>query len=306
MKALKVDYIIAITSLSLLVALAWYYLFLMASHPSMDMEMMMNNKNPMTMSMDSMSDESMSMDSMSDESMSMDSMSEDMGSMSMAKINESKSTINFFMMPMTGDWGVSDFIVMFVMWTIMMFAMMLPSTFIFLNIFRMMRTSMQTTTSPFIEMIVISFTYFFIWVIFSLLACSLQYVLHNNGLVDMMGAIQSNIIAGVVLIGAGAFQFTELKNVCLEKCRNPLSFLMAGPINGYGNVALVGMKHGLFCLGCCWVLMLLLFVNGVMNLLWVIAITAIVLVEKMLPYEKLSSRFLGILLVGWGTYIIFI
>ena len=168
MKALKVDYIIAITSLSLLVALAWYYLFLMASHPSMDMEMMMNKKNPMTMSMDSMSDESMSMDSMSD----------DMGSMSMTKINESKSTINFFMMPMTGEWGVSDFIVMFVMWTIMMFAMMLPSTFIFLNIFRMMRTSMQTTTSPFIEMIVISFTYFFIWVIFSLLACSLQYVLH--------------------------------------------------------------------------------------------------------------------------------
>ena len=72
------------------------------------------------------------------------------------------------------------------------------------------------------------------------------------------------------------------------------------------NVAYVGLKHGLFCLGCCWVLMLLLFVNGVMNLLWVVAITIIVLAEKMLPYEKLSSRFLGILLVGWGAYLIFI
>ena len=68
----------------------------------------------------------------------------------------------------------------------------------------------------------------------------------------------------------------------------------------------VGLKHGLFCLGCCWVLMLLLFVNGVMNLLWVVAITIIVLAEKMLPYEKLSSRFLGILLVGWGAYLILI
>ena len=118
--------------------------------------------------------------------------------------------------------------------------------------------------------------------------------------------LQNNILAGLFLVGAGAFQFTSLKDTCLEKCRNPLSFLMAGPIKGYGNVAYVGLKHGLFCLGCCWVLMLLLFVNGVMNLLWVVAITIIVLAEKMLPYEKLSSRFLGILLVGWGAYLIFI
>ena len=122
----------------------------------------------------------------------------------------------------------------------------------------------------------------------------------------MMGTLQNNILAGLFLVGAGAFQFTSLKDTCLEKCRNPLSFLMSGPIKGYGNVAYVGIKHGLFCLGCCWVLMLLLFVNGVMNLLWVVAITIIVLAEKMLPYEKLSSRFLGILLVGWGAYLIFI
>ena len=184
--------------------------------------------------------------------------------------------------------------------------MMLPSTFIFLNIFRMMRSNMQISSNIIIEMIVISFTYILIWTIFSLIACTLQYIFHNNGVVDMMGTLQNNILAGLFLVGAGAFQFTSLKDTCLEKCRNPLSFLMAGPIKGYGNVAYVGLKHGLFCLGCCWVLMLLLFVNGVMNLLWVVAITIIVLAEKMLPYEKLSSRFLGILLVGWGAYLILI
>ena len=293
MKTFKIEYITTLFFLSLLVALAWYYLYLMASNP---MDSMLQNKNPMTMSMESMSENEMPMESMPDMEMPMDTMN----------MSENNSSINFLMMPMTGEWTMNDFIVMFVMWTVMMFAMMLPSTFIFLNIFRMMRSNMHTSSNIIIEMIVISFTYILIWAIFSLLACTLQYGLHNNGIVDMMGTLQNNILAGLFLVGAGIFQFTHLKNACLEKCRNPLSFLMSGPINGYRSVAYVGLKHGLFCLGCCWVLMLLLFVNGVMNLLWVVVITVIVLAEKMLPYEKLSSRFLGILLVGWGAYIIFI
>lgn len=293
MKTFKIEYITTLFFLTLLIALAWYYLFLMASNP---MDSMMQNKNPMTMSMETASENEMSMNSMSDTEMTMDSMN----------MNEKNSSINFLMMPMTGKWTINDFIVMFVMWTVMMLAMMLPSTFIFLNIFRMMRSNMQISSNIIIEMIVISFTYILIWTIFSLIACTLQYIFHNNGVVDMMGTLQNNILAGLFLVGAGAFQFTSLKDTCLEKCRNPLSFLMAGPIKGYGNVAYVGLKHGLFCLGCCWVLMLLLFVNGVMNLLWVVAITVIVLAEKMLPYEKLSSRFLGILLVGWGAYLILI
>ena len=293
MKTFKIEYITTLFFLTLLIALAWYYLFLMASNP---MDSMMQNKNPMTMSMETASENEMSMNSMSDTEMTMDSMN----------MNEKNSSINFLMMPMTGKWTINDFIVMFVMWTVMMFAMMLPSTFIFLNIFRMMRSNMQISSNIIIEMIVISFTYILIWTIFSLIACTLQYICHNIGVVDMMGTLQNNILAGLFLVGAGAFQFTSLKDTCLEKCRNPLSFLMSGPIKGYGNVAYVGLKHGLFCLGCCWVLMLLLFVNGVMNLLWVVAITIIVLAEKMLPYEKLSSRFLGILLVGWGAYLILI
>ncbi len=294
MKTLRFEYTVTLISLSSLVVIAWYYLFLMSAQPSMDMTM--QNENSMNMSMETMSDNEIEMGNITEDSMKTNSM----------EMNQTKSTINFLMMPMTGQWTVSEFIVMFVMWTIMMFAMMLPSTFIFLNVFRLMRSNMQITSSPLLEMIIISSAYFLIWIFFSLLACTLQYILHNSGVVDMMGAIQNKILAGLVLIGAGAFQFTSLKDTCLEKCRNPLSFIMSGPIKGYANVAYVGLQHGVFCLGCCWVLMLLLFVNGVMNLLWVAVLTIVVLIEKMLPYEKLSSRFLGFLLVGWGAYLIFI
>ena len=125
MKTFKIEYITTLFFLSLLVALAWYYLYLMASKP---MDSMMQNKNPMTMSMESMSENEMPMESMPDMEMPMDTMN----------MSENNSSINFLMMPMTGEWTMNDFIVMFVMWTVMMFAMMLPSTSIFLNIFRMM------------------------------------------------------------------------------------------------------------------------------------------------------------------------
>ena len=138
MKTFKIEYITTLFFLTLLIALAWYYLFLMASDP---MDTMMQNKNPMTMSMETASENEMSMNSMSDTEMTMDSMN----------MNEKNSLINFLMMPMTGKWTINDFIVMFVMWTVMMFAMMLPSTFIFLNIFRMMRSNMQISSNIIIE-----------------------------------------------------------------------------------------------------------------------------------------------------------
>ena len=118
MRDFKVEYLITLFALSVLVALAWYYLYMMASYTPKSMNM--ENKNPMTMSMDG------------------------------------TNTINFLMMPMTGEWGINDFIVMFVMWLIMMIAMMLPSTFIFLNIFRMMRSNMKSVSSPIIEMLIIT------------------------------------------------------------------------------------------------------------------------------------------------------
>jgi predicted metal-binding membrane protein len=286
----KFEYIITIISLSLLVSIAWYYLYLMASHPSMDG--MMKSENSMSMSMDSVEMDSEQMNSMS---MSM--------SMSMEMNNGNKS-INFLMMPMTGKWNFNDFIVMNTMWIVMMFAMMMPSTYIFLNLFRLMRSKMQTVKYPTLELSLISLTYFIIWIIFSISACTAQYYLHNNGLVDMMGTLKSNTVSSITLLVAGIYQFTNLKQACLEKCRNPLSFIMGRNIHGIKDIISIGLSHGLYCLGCCWSLMALLFVNGVMNLTWVVILTIIILIEKLLPFEQLSSRFFGVLLVIWGLYLL--
>lgn len=284
----KFEYIITIISLSLLVSIAWYYLYLMASHPSMDG--MMKSENSMSMSMDSVEMDSEQMNSMS-------------MSMSMEMNNGNKS-INFLMMPMTGKWNFNDFIVMNTMWIVMMFAMMMPSTYIFLNLFRLMRSKMQTVKYPTLELSLISLTYFIIWIIFSISACTVQYYLHNNGLVDMMGTLKSNTVSSITLLVAGIYQFTNLKQACLEKCRNPLSFIMGRNIHGTKDIISMGLSHGLYCLGCCWSLMALLFVNGVMNLTWVVILTIIILIEKLLPFEQLSSRFFGVLLVIWGLYLL--
>jgi predicted metal-binding membrane protein len=118
-----------------------------------------------------------------------------------------------------------------------------------------------------------------------------------------MGTFTNNKVAAITLIVAGLFQFSSFKNACLEKCKNPLYFIMGIKVNSNFDVIKIGLLHGLFCLGCCWALMLILFVNGVMNMLWVVVLTIAVLAEKILPFEKLTSRFFGLLLVLWGTYL---
>ena len=268
---LSKDYLIILFSLILMIAIAWGYLFLMAHEMKVDMG-------------------SMQMD--------MGSMQMDMGSM------QTSDQFNMFAMPMDSQWGLNDFIVMSVMWIVMMFAMMAPSTFIFLFIFYSMRRNMSTVKNPKLELSILSFTYFLIWTGFSLFACFLQFILHNQGLVDFMGTMTNNYLAASTLILAGLFQFSNLKDQCLEKCRNPLPFIMGKKIEGIKEVVSIGFKHGLFCLGCCWALMLILFVNGVMNLLWIVILTFAILAEKIIPFHKLTSRFFGILLVLWGTFLI--
>ena len=261
-----------------MISLAWIYLFIFANEMDMDMSPMNMNSKDM-----------------------------DMSSMEINNDIE-KGTLNkfsLFAMPMSGNWTINDFIVMNLMWIIMMFAMMFPSALMFLFLFYSMRKNMATVVSPKSETILLSSMYFLIWTIFSISACYLQYVFHNYSVVNMMGAFTSNYVAAATLIGAGLFQFSNLKNACLEKCRNPLAFIMGIKINSKKDVLKIGLLHGLYCLGCCWALMLILFVNGVMNMLWVVIITVAVLAEKLIPFEKLTSRFFGFLLVLWGTYLIF-
>jgi len=213
------------------------------------------------------------------------------------------NVINIFSMPMTGEWTLNDFVIMSLMWIVMMFAMMMPTTFSFLLIYHKMRNNMATAKNPKAELTILSFTYFLIWLTFSIIVCLFQLYLHNQDLVNMMGALNSNVLSGIMLILAGAFQFTSLKNSCLEKCRNPLTFIMGSKIDTLYDVSIIGFKNGIYCLLCCWALMLVLFVNGVMNLLWVVFITFAILSEKVLPFGHITSRFFGLVLVVWGVYL---
>lgn len=105
-----------------------------------------------------------------------------------------------------------------------------------------------------------------------------------------------------MLIAAGAFQFTPLKEACLTQCRSPLGYLMSEWRNGAGGALSMGVRHGIFCVGCCWLLMALLFVAGVMNLAWTAVIAAYVLIEKVVPEGYRVSRAIGLVCIGWGLW----
>ena len=267
MKSNSSDFYIVIIPILIMVSLAWVYLFVFSNEMDIDMSSMdMNNDTNMY----------------------------------------SSNKFSLFAMPMDSNWTVNDFIVMNLMWIIMMFAMMFPSSLMFLFLFYSMRSNMAIVKNPKSEIVLLSLMYFFIWILFSMAACYLQYIFHNYSVVNMMGMFTSNKAAAITLIGAGLFQFSSFKDACLEKCRNPLAFIMGTKISSNFDVLKIGLLHGLYCLGCCWALMLILFVNGVMNMLWVVILTIAVLSEKIIPFEKLTSRFFGLILVFWGSYLIFI
>jgi predicted metal-binding membrane protein len=114
----------------------------------------------------------------------------------------------------------------------------------------------------------------------------------------------NRVPGGVLLIGAGLYQLTPLKRLCLAKCRAPLQFLMTQWRPGYRGALGMGLRHGAYCVGCCWFVMALLFVGGVMNLVWVVAIAAFVLAEKLLPFGRRVGQIAGIGAIAAGVYFI--
>jgi len=146
--------------------------------------------------------------------------------------------------------------------------------------------------------------YLLAWVGFSILATLAQWRLHSAALLSPIMVTTSSIFGGLLLVAAGVFQFTPLKRACLVRCRSPLSFLMSDWRDGQWGTFVMGLKHGAYCVGCCWMLMALLFVAGVMNLLWVAAIAVFILVEKVAPRGNLIGRIAGAALIVAGIALI--
>ena len=194
---------------------------------------------------------------------------------------------------------------MFFMWWFMMIAMMTPSAsptlLLFHNLKKMGPERDVATFNTYLFLV----GYLTCWGVFSLFACISQVFLEFLGLISgMMMQFKSTKLSGALLIVAGAYQFTPLKNACLEKCRSPIDFLSSNNRKGYGGSLLMGAHHGLFCLGCCWALMALLFVGGVMNLFWIIGLALYVAIEKLFKKIYWLDKVLGLLLIGVGSFLL--
>ncbi len=199
-------------------------------------------------------------------------------------------------------WSGADFAAAFAMWSVMMIAMMLPSaTPMVLGLAKIGRDR-SVSASPLAPALAFVLGYAGIWTAFSAFAALAQWGLHQATWTSMTGASTNRAFAGVVLLGAGAFQLTPLKDACLQRCRSPLWFLMTHWQPGSLGALKMGIAHGRFCIGCCWALMALMFVGGSMNLLWTAALALFMLTEKVMPAGREIGRIAGIVLIAWGAF----
>lgn len=192
----------------------------------------------------------------------------------------------------------------FVMWVVMMVGMMLPSAAPTVLLYGALVRKNGARGMVLPAVWVFASGYLLIWTGFSVAATLLQASLEHAQLLTPMMASASKWLSGLLLVAAGIYQLTSLKEICLNKCRNPVQFFVTHWRPGTVGAFLMGMIHGAYCVGCCWMLMLLLFAAGVMNLAWVALIAAFVFVEKLLPAGGLTSRFASVALILSGFIVL--
>ncbi|MGK2850883.1 MAG: DUF2182 domain-containing protein [Candidatus Limnocylindrales bacterium] len=202
-------------------------------------------------------------------------------------------------MPMTSAWSPVQAALMVTMWAVMMAAMMLPSSVpMVLAYDRLDRGSAEAqrgSTALFVA------GYVVVWAAFAVAATGLQWVLHSMALVNGAGAATHGGLAGLLLVGAGIFQFSPVKRRSLGACRTPMGFLMTSWRDGRTGALRMGLHHGTLCFRCCWALMILLFVLGVMNLAWVAVLAIFVLAEKVSRRGEAISVIGGVVMIAWGV-----
>jgi predicted metal-binding membrane protein len=200
-------------------------------------------------------------------------------------------------------WSAGMLVPLFLMWVEMMVAMMLPSATPMVLTFAMINRQRREQELSYVSTAIFTLGYLTTWIGFSGLAAAAQWILHSVALLSPMMTIGSSWLAGGLLVAAGVFQWTPLKQVCLRHCRSPLSLLLNEWREGRKGALMMGVRNGAYCTGCCWLLMTLLFVTGVMNLWWVGFITVFVLAEKLLPQTWRVGALFGAILVLWGLLV---
>lgn len=210
------------------------------------------------------------------------------------------------MMPADAPWQPIEFGYVFVMWVVMMIGMMMPSAAPMILIYARVGRQAAVQGKPFAASGWFAGGYLLAWTTFSLVATSAQWALERAALLTPMMESASNRLGAAVLILAGVYQWAPLKEACLSHCRSPLLFIQQhGGFrrDPHGALAL-GFRHGIYCIGCCWALMALLFVGGVMNLLWIAVLSILVLLEKIAPIGRLVARIAGICFIASGAWLL--
>ncbi len=204
---------------------------------------------------------------------------------------------------MTPTWDSTHLILLWSMWAVMMAGMMLPTVGPLLLLYAAAVRRNEAAPRAALRVCALAAGYVLVWSVFSVAATLLQRLLSRQLLLTpMMESARPAATASFLLI-AGAYQLTPLKWACLKTCRSPLSLIMQRWRPGASGALRMGVEHGLYCLGCCWALMLLLFAGGVMNLAVIGALTGLVLVEKVTPFGPQAARVSGVLLIGWALWL---
>lgn len=207
-------------------------------------------------------------------------------------------------MTVPAEWTAGYAVLVFFMWWIMMAAMMLPAAAPVILLAAAVNRKAAPDRAPYASAGWFTLGYLIGWASFSMAAVAVQWGLADHGLLSPMLKSTSPSLAGGLLAAAGLWQFTPLKRACLKHCRSPLDFLTRHRHNGNIGGTLTGIRHGAYCLGCCWFLMALLFVGGVMNLFWIAALAIYVWMEKALPRGDGIRRITGAGLLIWGLAVI--
>ena len=215
-----------------------------------------------------------------------------------------------FAMPpaQSSNWTPLYWLIAFIMWAVMMVAMMLPSAsptiLLYARVARHAARQGHAINGP-ASIAAFASGYLSLWILFSAVAVALQFALERSGVLSAMMSSRSVLLSGTLLIAAGLYQLTPLKAACLRHCRGPAAFIAAHWRPGLRGAWRMGLAHGLYCVGCCAALMLLLFVGGVMNLLWIAGLTVVVAAEKMAPFGAMTAKGLAaLLIVGGGTLLL--
>jgi predicted metal-binding membrane protein len=225
----------------------------------------------------------------------------DMGGMDMSGYRMVPAGIGL-MAPAAAPWSAAEFAFVFAMWAVMMVGMMTPSAAPMILLYaRMGQGNAGGKTLAATGWFAAG--YFLSWIGFSLAATLVQWRIDRAALLDFRMASASHVLGGVVLIAVGVYQWSPLKDVCLAQCRSPVGFLMRyGGFRGDpAGCLIMGLRHGSYCVGCCWLLMALLFVGGVMNVFWIALLALLVLVEKLAPSGWWIARAAGAACIAAGV-----